>query len=243
MASPAEIESPSDSALAIELRGVTKVYSEGASRRTVFEGVDLRVRRGEFVVVIGRSGSGKSTLLNLISGIDLATAGSVVVLGRELERASEEERTLLRRAHIGFVFQFFNLIPTLSVLENLLLPLELQGRLDGAARDRARQLLREVGLDGRASSFPDRLSGGEQQRAALARTLLQEPELVLCDEPTGNLDEESAALVLELVQRLLRRPGRTLVVVTHSPEWLAPADRVLEVHEGRLTERQRDRQS
>jgi len=239
MASPTPIERPADASLAIELRGVSKVYSEGASSRAVFAGVDLRVRRGEFVVVIGRSGSGKSTLLNLISGIDLATAGSVVVLGRELESASEEERTLLRRAHIGFVFQFFNLIPTLSVLENLLLPLELQGRLDGAARQRARTLLAEVGLEGRESSFPDRLSGGEQQRAALARTLLQEPELVLCDEPTGNLDEESAALVLHLVQRLLRRPGRTLVVVTHSPEWLAPADRVLEVHEGRLTERAR----
>jgi putative ABC transport system ATP-binding protein len=227
------------SAPAIELRGVSKVYSEGTSRRKVFDRVDLCVRRGEFAVVIGRSGSGKSTLLNLISGIDLPSAGSVVVLGRELERASEEERTLLRRAHIGFVFQFFNLIPTLSVLENLLLPLELQGRLDAAARERARALLAEVGLSGRESSFPDRLSGGEQQRAALARTLLQEPEIVLCDEPTGNLDEESAARVLELVQRLLRPAGRTLVVVTHSPEWLAPADRVLEVHDGRLTERAR----
>lgn len=226
----------------IELRGVSKVYSEGTSRRTVFDGVDLCVRRGEFAVVIGRSGSGKSTLLNLISGIDLPSAGSVVVLGRDLGRASEEERTLLRRAHVGFVFQFFNLIPTLSVLENLLLPLELQGRLDHAARERARALLAEVGLPDRASSFPDRLSGGEQQRAALARTLLQEPQIVLCDEPTGNLDEESAARVLELVQRLLRPSGRTLVVVTHSPEWLAPADRVLEVHEGRLSERARDAQ-
>jgi putative ABC transport system ATP-binding protein len=239
MASPSERTDPS--APAIELRGVSKVYSEGASRRTVFAGVDLRVRRGEFVVVIGRSGSGKSTLLNLISGIDLASSGSVVVLGRELERASEEERTLLRRAHIGFVFQFFNLIPTLSVLENLLLPLELQGRLDSVARGRARELLDAVGLAGRESSFPDRLSGGEQQRAALARTLLQEPAIVLCDEPTGNLDEESAAMVLALVQRLLRPSGRTLVVVTHSPEWLAPADRVLEVHDGKLSERARER--
>jgi putative ABC transport system ATP-binding protein len=224
---------------AVALRGVRKVYTEGASRRVVFEDVDLTVPRGEFLVVIGRSGSGKSTLLNLISGIDLADAGSVRVLGREVEELDEEQRTLLRREQVGFVFQFFNLIPTLSVEENLLLPAELQGRLDAAARARARELLAEVGLAGRERSFPDRLSGGEQQRAALARALMQDPELVLADEPTGNLDEESAAGVLALVERLLRPSGKTLVVVTHSPEWLALADRVLEVHEGHLVERER----
>jgi putative ABC transport system ATP-binding protein len=224
---------------AVALRGVRKVYTEGNSRRVVFEDVDLTVPRGEFCVVIGRSGSGKSTLLNLISGIDLADAGSVRVLGREVEELDEEQRTLLRREQVGFVFQFFNLIPTLSVEENLLLPAELQGRLDAAARQRARELLAEVGLAGRQRSFPDRLSGGEQQRAALARALMQDPELVLADEPTGNLDEESAATVLALVERLLRPSGKTLVVVTHSPEWLALADRVLEVHEGHLVERER----
>jgi len=227
------------SAPAVELRGVSKVYVEGAARRTVFEEVDLTIRRGEFVVVLGRSGSGKSTLLNLISGIDLASSGSVRVLGREVEELGEEERTLLRREHIGFVFQFFNLIPTLSLVENLLLPLELKGRLDAAGRARARELLSEVGLAGREASFPDRLSGGEQQRAALARALVQDPELVLADEPTGNLDEENAATVLALVERLLRPTGKTLVVVTHSSEWLALADRVLEVHEGRLFEREK----
>lgn len=231
----------SDGALgpAVELVGVAKTYEEGGGRRVVLEGVDLRVERGEFVVVLGRSGSGKSTLLNLVSGIDLASEGSVRVLGVETSTRSEEERTLLRREHIGFVFQFFNLIPTLSVEENLLLPGELKGRRGRAETERARALLARVGLSGREHTFPDRLSGGEQQRAALARALMQDAELVLADEPTGNLDEENAAAVLRLVEELLRPAGKTLIVATHSPEWLELADRVIEIHEGRLIERPR----
>jgi putative ABC transport system ATP-binding protein len=219
---------------AVELRGVSKAFPEGRGRRVVFESVDLALARGACHVVLGRSGSGKSTLLNLISGIDLPDAGELCVLGRELTRMDEDARTRLRRERIAFVFQFFNLIPTLSVLENLLLPAELCGTRARAARPRALELLERVQLADRAAAFPDRLSGGEQQRAALARALMNAPELVLMDEPTGNLDEESGAAVIALVERLVLESGATLVVVTHSREWLRLADRVLRVHGGRL---------
>ncbi|HUR29425.1 MAG TPA: ATP-binding cassette domain-containing protein, partial [Planctomycetota bacterium] len=150
-------------------------------------------------------------------------------------RSSEEERTLLRRAHVGFIFQFFNLIPTLSVGENLLFPLELQGRRGKPAEERARDLLARVKLADRWNAFPDRLSGGEQQRVAIARALAHDPELVLADEPTGNLDDESAALVLELLQDLLRPARKTLVLVTHNPAFAQVADRTLRVAHGRIT--------
>ncbi|HUR28194.1 MAG TPA: ABC transporter ATP-binding protein [Planctomycetota bacterium] len=223
----------------IRLRGVTKRYAEGAGVRAVFDGVDLDIARGEFVVVFGRSGSGKSTLLNLISGIDLADAGELHVLGCELARSSEEERTLLRRAHVGFIFQFFNLIPTLSVGENLWFPLELQGRRGKPAEERARDLLARVKLADRWDAFPDRLSGGEQQRVAIARALAHDPELVLADEPTGNLDDESAALVLQLLQDLLRPARKTLVLVTHNPAFAKIADRTLRVAHGRILDEAR----
>jgi len=219
---------------AVELRGVSKAFAEGRGRRVVFERVDQTLARGATHVVLGRSGSGKSTLLNLISGIDLPDAGEVRVLGRDLTRLSEDQRTRLRREHVAFVFQFFNLIPTLSVLENLLLPAELCGARARDVRPRALELLDAVGLADRAQAFPDRLSGGEQQRAALARALVTRPELVLMDEPTGNLDEDSGAKVLELVERLVVASGATLVVVTHSREWLRLADHLWRVHAGRL---------
>jgi putative ABC transport system ATP-binding protein len=219
---------------AVELRRVSKAFPEGRGRRVVFDAVDLTLERGACHVVLGRSGSGKSTLLNLIAGIDLPDAGELVVLGAELSRMDEDARTRLRRERIAFVFQFFNLIPTLSVLENLLLPAELCGTRARDARPRALALLEEVGLADRAAAFPDRLSGGEQQRAALARALMNSPELVLMDEPTGNLDEDSGAAVIALVERLALASGATLIVVTHSREWLRLADRVLRVHGGRL---------
>lgn len=219
---------------AVELRSVSKAFPEGRGRRVVFDAVDLSLARGSCHVVLGRSGSGKSTLLNLISGIELADSGELLVLGRDLTRLSEDERTRLRRERIAFVFQFFNLIPTLTVLENLLLPAELCGRSARLARPRAQELLERVGLSDRAASFPDRLSGGEQQRAAMARALMTQPELVLMDEPTGNLDEDSGAAVIALVRELVLDGGATLVVVTHSREWLPLADRVLRVHGGRI---------
>jgi putative ABC transport system ATP-binding protein len=218
----------------VVLRGVAKSYREGRGEHSVLRGVDLELARGEFVALHGRSGSGKSTLLNLIGGIDSPSAGTVQVLGRDLARISERERTRLRRGGIGFVFQFFNLIPTLTLEENLLLPIELAGRASAARRARALELLGEVGLADRRRSFPDSLSGGEQQRAALARALAQEPELVLADEPTGNLDDESAAEVLALLRRLLRPAGKTLLLATHAAEAARLCDRVLELREGRL---------
>ncbi len=218
----------------IRLSGVSKRFREGAGLREVFDGVDLTIVRGDFVVVFGRSGSGKSTLLNLISGIDLADSGTIHVLGRELGGASEEARTLMRRAHIGFIFQFFNLIPTLTVGENLLFPLELQGRTGKEAADRARELLSRVKLLDRWDSFPDRLSGGEQQRVAIARALAHDPDIVLADEPTGNLDDESAAGVIELLRELLRPAGKTLLLVTHNQAFASIADRTLRVAHGKL---------
>ncbi|HTF87700.1 MAG TPA: ABC transporter ATP-binding protein [Planctomycetota bacterium] len=218
----------------IRLRGVTRQFREGAGLRAVFDRLDLEIQRGEFVVVFGRSGSGKSTLLNLISGIDLADSGEIHVLGHELGKASEEARTLLRRAHLGFIFQFFNLIPTLTVGENLLFPLELTGRTGKAAEERARDLLSRVALADRWDSFPDRLSGGEQQRVAIARALAHDPEIVLADEPTGNLDDESAASVIALLRELLRPARKTLVLVTHNPAFAAIADRTLRVAHGKI---------
>jgi putative ABC transport system ATP-binding protein len=222
---------------AVELSRVVKVYREGESERVVLREVDLRVERGEIVVLVGRSGSGKSTLLNLVSGIDRPTSGAVRVEGVDVVALSETARTRLRRRRIGFVFQFFNLIPTLTVEENLRLLLELNG-VDGAAgRARALDLLGEVGLADRAASFPDRLSGGEQQRVAVARALVHDPALVLADEPTGNLDAESARQVLGLLAGLARRSGKTVIAASHSDEVVALADRVLTLSDGRLVER------
>jgi putative ABC transport system ATP-binding protein len=218
----------------IRLAGLTKAYREGETERVVLRGVDAEVAAGELVVLLGRSGSGKSTLLHLIGGIELPTAGEVEVAGVSLGRVSERTRTLFRRRHVGFVFQFFNLIPTLTVEENLRLPLELGGRRPAAARAAAQALLDEVGLADRAGTFPERLSGGEQQRVAVARALVHDPELVLADEPTGNLDLETGRQVLALLDRLTRRAGKTMVMVTHSPEVVGLADRVLRIQDGRL---------
>jgi putative ABC transport system ATP-binding protein len=225
----------------LELRDLSKAYEEGGRRRVVLDAVSATIHRGELVVLMGRSGSGKSTLLNLLSGIDRPDSGEVIVDGVALSSLSERERTLFRRDHVGFVFQFFNLIPTLTVEENLLLPLELKtprGRLDPERRRAALGLLAEVGLADRAGAWPDRLSGGEQQRVAVARALAHDPLLVLADEPTGNLDLETGRQVLDLLDRLTRRAGKTLVMVTHSPEMVGLADRVLQVREGKLRESQ-----
>jgi len=194
------------------------------------------IRRGEFVALLGPSGSGKSPLLNVVSGIDLPDAGVVSVAGVDLTTLGERERTLFRRRHLGFVFQFFNLLPTLTVLENLLLPLELKGRVGPEEEGRARDLLGRVGIGTRGDAFPDRLSGGEQQRVALARALVHDPDLILADEPTGNLDPDTGERVLDLLDGLVREGRRTLLAVTHSREVAARADRVLRLDHGRLLE-------
>ncbi len=216
----------------MELRGVSRTYREGEGERIVLRGVDLVIGRGEFAVLVGRSGSGKSTLLNLVSGIDAPTAGEVLIEGTAITRLGERERTLFRRRHIGFIFQFFNLVPTLTVAENLQLPLALLGRDAMVARARVQELLGQVALTDRASSFPDRLSGGEQQRVAVARALAHDPRLVLADEPTGNLDTESAERVLSLLSSLSRARGTTVIVVTHSTDVARLADRVLTLKDG-----------
>ncbi len=220
----------------VRLSGLSKTYGEAGRERRVLVGVDAEIAAGELVVLVGRSGSGKSTLLNLVGGLDPPTAGEVEVAGRRLSALSERERTLFRRRAIGFVFQFFNLLPTLTVEENLLLPLELAGRVAAAERERARGLLDEVGLADRAGEFPDRLSGGEQQRVAVARALAHDPELVLADEPTGNLDLDTGLAVLDLLDRFTRRAGKTLLMATHAPEVIGLADRMLRIEGGRLVE-------
>jgi putative ABC transport system ATP-binding protein len=220
----------------IELRQVSKTYDAAGRGPPVLDGVDIRIAQGEFVVLVGRSGSGKSTLLNLIGAIDVPTAGEIFVDGVELGALDERARALLRRRQLGFVFQFFNLIPTLTVAENLLLPLELNGRTGVAASARVSDMLAEVGLVDRADRFPDELSGGEQQRVAIARAIVHEPRIVLADEPTGNLDLETAHDVIGLLDRLCRDAGLTLVMATHSREVIGLADRVLTIRAGRVIE-------
>ncbi len=221
----------------IRLRAVRKAYREGDARREVLAGVDLDIARGERLALLGQSGSGKSTLLNLIGGLEPPDAGEIEVLGRALHRLEEPARSLFRRTHVGFVYQFFNLIPTLTVGENVRLPLELSGVPVGAANERALAVLETVGLADRAGSFPDRLSGGEQQRVAIARALVHRPALVLADEPTGNLDAASGRQALALLDALVERDGATLILVTHSRGVAEHADRVLTLQAGRLEAR------
>jgi putative ABC transport system ATP-binding protein len=220
----------------LQLRNLTRIYQEGDVARAVLSAVNGEILRGEVVALLGRSGSGKSTLLNLIAGIDAPTQGEVVIDGRAISQLDERARTLFRRRHIGFIYQFFNLVPTLTVEENLLLPLELNGWDPEAGRNRARRLLEAVGLSDRGSSFPDCLSGGEQQRVAVARALVHEPALVLADEPTGNLDAENGLQILELLHNLVHNQGCTLILVTHSKAVAARADRVLCLQRGQLLE-------
>jgi putative ABC transport system ATP-binding protein len=221
----------------LRLEGLSKSYVEGEIRRPVFQDVTISVNRGEIVAILGKSGSGKTTLLNLISGIDRVDSGRVFLEGRDLTAMDELQMTLLRRRSIGFIFQFFNLIPTLNVWENLRLPLELNGLESPADLNRAETLLETVGLGNRKKAFPDRLSGGEQQRVAIARALVHDPLLLLADEPTGNLDEDTGGHVLVLLEQLTRQVGKSMLLVTHSSEAAAIADRVFTLHEGRLIEK------
>ncbi|MCW5874044.1 MAG: ABC transporter ATP-binding protein [Anaerolineales bacterium] len=218
----------------LRIHGLSKSYEEAGQRRPILRNVDLEIQPGEFIAVLGSSGSGKSTFLNLISGIDLADSGEIWLQGQNLVTMNEAERTLFRRNHIGFVFQFFNLLPTLTVLENVTLPAELRGTPLKQAQARATELLAQVGLAGREGSFPDRLSGGEQQRVAIARALSHDPLLVLADEPTGNLDEETGAHIMALLEQLTRQAGKNLIMATHNLENARLADRTLRMHEGKL---------
>jgi ABC-type lipoprotein export system ATPase subunit len=218
----------------ILLRHVTRVYPSPAGEVHALRGIDLDIAAGEFVAVTGPSGCGKSTLLNLLGGLDRPTSGTLRVDGLELDRAGETELTAYRRHHLGIVFQFFNLLPAMTAVENVELPLLLAGRPTAEAREAAAAMLALVDLTPRAEAFPHQMSGGEMQRAAIARALVHQPALLLADEPTGNLDSQNAALVLELFQKIASRRLATLIIVTHSPEAAAVADRQIALSDGRL---------
>ncbi len=216
----------------IELRDIVKTYSEGEGARRILDGLNWSVVSGDRVALMGKSGSGKSTLLNLLSGIDLPDSGTVLVDGQELSKLDERSRTLFRRERIGFVFQFFNLIPTLTVAENVRLPLELNSAEN--AEQKVMELLDRVGLQDRAETYPDKLSGGEQQRVAVARALVHRPALVLADEPTGNLDASTSVEILRLLNEMAKELGQTVVMATHSSEASATAARTYLVSGGSL---------
>ena len=217
----------------IEADGLVKHHGEGRARRRILDGAGFRVMGGEVVAITGRSGSGKSTLLHLVGALDRAEAGRIVVAGERVDGRPESELTRLRLQRIGFVFQFFHLVPELTGMENVLMPSRLPGAPVGAAA-RARRLVAELGLEDAATRRPHELSGGEQQRLAIARALVCDPPVLLADEPTGNLDPVSAQLVLGLL-RSAAAEGRAVVVVTHEQAATAAADRVLELREGRLS--------
>ncbi|MFO0844525.1 MAG: ABC transporter ATP-binding protein [Gemmataceae bacterium] len=224
---------------AVELRGLTRTYPTAAGRVEALRGIDLVVRPGEFVAVMGPSGSGKSTLLHLIAGLDRPTSGEVRVGGESLARLDDDALTLLRRRRLGIVFQAFNLIDVLTAEENVALPLLIDGVAEGQATARAREALAHVGLGERPGHLPGQLSGGEQQRAAIARALVTRPVVLLADEPTGNLDTAAGDAVMGLLRRLVDEQGQTLVLVTHDARHAARADRLLRLRDGRVTEEQR----
>lgn len=226
--------------LAAALRGIRFSYREGRNLRIVLRDVDLELGRGEYVAVVGRSGSGKTTLLNLLAGIDQPEAGQVEVGGTRIDVLAEPARTLFRRRHVGFIYQFFNLLPTLTVAENIRLPLELNGDSEISIDERIGDLLGACGLVDRATDYPDQLSGGEQQRVAICRAMAHDPSLLLADEPTGNLDSETGHQMLNLLAHMRREKKTTLLLVTHSREVAKSADRVLTLNDGRLTMQDRD---
>ena len=223
----------------VQLRDLSKRYVEGSEVRPVINGVNADIMQGEFAALAGPSGSGKTTLLNLISGIDTPTSGEALIDTVPITRLSENERTLFRRKNIGFVFQFFNLIPTLNIRENLLLPLQLNRYDSAQSANRVAELLERVGLQDRIDSYPDRLSGGEKQRVAIARALAHDPPLILADEPTGNLDADTGLSILDLLENLTHENGKTLIVVSHSDMVVGRASRVMSMEDGRLIERTR----
>jgi putative ABC transport system ATP-binding protein len=219
---------------AIEVHDLVKTYGQGETEVRALDGVDLEVDEGEMVAIMGPSGSGKSTMLHMLGALETPTEGTIALGGRRFDGLDDQELTLLRRDGIGFVFQFFNLLPSLSAEENVLLPALIAGRRDEEIRERATALIERVGLTGRATHLPSELSGGEQQRVSIARALLMEPKLVLADEPTGNLDSASEAQVLDLLKELNRDEGHTIVIVTHDPSAAAIAKRVIFLNDGKV---------
>ena len=225
---------PQRKELQVRIRNLSRSFQEGGREHSVLHDLNVDFVRGETVALRGRSGSGKSTLLNLISGIDAPDSGEIEVTGRNLTMMSERDRTLFRREHIGFVYQAFNLVPTLTVSDNIRLVLELNKIPEPESSERIAYLLDAVELADRAASYPDVLSGGEQQRVAIARALAHKPSLLLADEPTGNLDDKTAEGVLQLLEQLVRHSGGTMIIATHSAAVASRCDRMLELHAGVL---------
>ncbi|NOT43570.1 MAG: ABC transporter ATP-binding protein [Acidobacteria bacterium] len=215
----------------IQLRGVSKTVMSGDHALTILHPLDLTIADGQFLAIVGPSGSGKSTLLGLLAGLDAPTTGSILVGGVDITRLSEDGLAKLRGAQIGFVFQFFHLVPSLTALENIMVPMEIAGRRDAMAR--GRQLLDEVGLAERGHHYPSQLSGGEQQRVAIARALANDPPIILADEPTGNLDSTTGRHILDLLLNVRRERRTTMVLVTHDLELAALADERLVLRDGR----------
>jgi putative ABC transport system ATP-binding protein len=218
----------------MELAEVTKVYQQGSRTVHAVRGVSLVVTAGEFVSIMGPSGSGKSTLLHLLGALDTPTSGTVYFQGANVQKMSDRQRSLLRRTRIGFVFQFFNLIPTLRADENVALPLLLGGTRRSTALTQGRAALDRVGIGHRADHFPEEMSGGEMQRVAIARALVGGPEAILCDEPTGNLDSKTSGEILDLLRSLPQPGKRSLVVVTHDRRAADYGDRIIHIHDGRV---------
>jgi putative ABC transport system ATP-binding protein len=229
-----------NSPVILKVAGVSRAFQEGQNQRKVLTNVNFELKKGERIALLGRSGSGKSTLLNLLAGIDLPDAGNIAIDSNSLTELTENQRTLFRRQHIGFIYQLFNLIPTLTVVENISLPLELNRVPKTEIGHRSDAMLNAIGLGDRANTYPDQLSGGEQQRVAIARGLIHNPLLVLADEPTGNLDAESGRQVMKLLDNLANQNQQSLIVVTHSMEIARSAERVLELKDGIVTDAQDD---
>ncbi|MGE5336124.1 MAG: ABC transporter ATP-binding protein [Nitrososphaerota archaeon] len=233
---PSDIAQGAEADALVGLEDVVKSYGSGAARQTVLDRLSLRIEAGEMVVVHGPSGCGKTTLLNLVGGLDRADSGRVRACGTDLSRATRPELTAYRARSVGFIFQFYNLLPTLTALENVEAGVRVAGVGREEARERAEALLGRVGIGGLAGRFPAQLSGGEQQRVAIARALAKRPRLLLADEPTGNLDEETSGAVLELIRELNRETGITFVIVSHNPAIARSGDRVVRLSHGRIAE-------
>src|SRR5688572_12656383 len=216
----------------LETQGLKKQFGEGEAVVEAVKGIDLQVQAGEFLAIMGRSGSGKSTLLAMLGGVDVPTAGAVLIEGRNMADMSDDDRTLMRRRRIGFIFQSFNLLPILTAEENVALPLELDGVSSSEARHRASQALELVGMTKRSGHVPSKMSGGEQQRVAIARALVIEPALLLADEPTGNLDSSNSKRITGLLRDLVDGRKQTIVMVTHDSTVAQLADRIVHVVDG-----------